>query len=306
MLGSLPLACAVYDNGAMPPIQDGDTPSAGSSPTASSGSGNTSHAGTTNAAGGPGKTSGGASGNGGTANVNAGAGGHVETTAGGEGGAGGDAAVPGGGSASGGGQGGVAGHAGSGGTGGKGAGGNAGGAAGGMSGGSAGTSGSGGAAGTGGTNGTAGSGGTPSGPLCSDHPLTARSTWVASASVSNTSAGDTPPHLLDGAITRWTTGTPQSGDEWLQIDFGTTVTLNHVNLQQGTDTNDYPRSYSVIVSDTAKDSSGSVRLSGSGKSGVSTAILLPALASGRYLLIKQTGTSLSWWSAEEIEVGCAD
>jgi hypothetical protein len=51
---------------------------------------------------------------------------------------------------------------------------------------------------------------------------------------------------------------------------------------------------------------GTVQLSGSGVSGVSTAILLPALASGQYLLIKQSGSSLSWWSAEEIEVGCTE
>ena len=60
-----------------------------------------------------------------------------------------------------------------------------------------------------------------------------------------------PANLLDGKITRWSTGKAQSGDEWLQLDFGATVTINHVNLQQGDDTNDYPRTYSVIVSNTA-------------------------------------------------------
>lgn len=85
-----------------------------------------------------------------------------------------------------------------------------------------------------------------------------------------------------------------------------TVSLNHVNLQQGDYTNDYPRTYSVIVSNTAKNVTGNVLVTGSGKSGTSTAISLPALASGRYLLLKQTGSSLSWWSIEEIEVSCSD
>jgi hypothetical protein len=154
--------------------------------------------------------------------------------------------------------------------------------------------------------GATGTGGMPSGPLCSDHVLTARSSWVATASHFDSTNSGVPANLLDNTKTRWSTGKAQSGNEWLQIDFGATVTLNHINLQQGDDINDYPRSYSVIVSDTPKDLSGSVKLTASGKSGVSTAILLPALASGRYVLIKQTGSSLSWWSAEEIEVSCAD
>lgn len=178
---------------------------------------------------------------------------------------------------------------------------------GGTGGGSAGAPATAGASGTGGNSGSAGTGGGgggPSIPLCSDHPLTARTTWTATAS--HPTSGDLPANLLDGKVTRWSTGKAQSGDEWLQIDFGATVTINHVNLQQGDDTNDYPRTFSVIVSNTAKDLSGAVRSTGSGKSGVSTAILLPALATGRYLLLKQTASSLSWWSAEEIEVSCSD
>jgi hypothetical protein len=166
------------------------------------------------------------------------------------------------------------------------------------------TAGTSGTAGNSGSAGSAGGGGGPSIPKCSDHPLTARASWTATAS--HPTSGDMPANLLDGKITRWSTGKAQSGDEWLQIDFGATVTINHVNLQQGDDTNDYPRTYSVIVSNTAKDLGGTVRGTGSGKSGVSTAILLPALATGRYLLIKQTATSLSWWSAEEIEISCSD
>ena len=108
------------------------------------------------------------------------------------------------------------------------------------------------------------------------------------------------------AIAIATPAKAQSGDEWLQVDFGATVTFNHVNLQQGDYTNDYPRTYSVIASNTAKDLSGSVVATGSGKTGTSTAILLPKLASGRYLLLEQSGTSLSWWSVEEVEVSCAD
>jgi hypothetical protein len=196
------------------------------------------------------------------------------------------------------------GNAGSGGSSGSGAGAGGKGGASGGNGGAPTTAGASGSGGNSGSAGSAGGGGGPSIPKCSDHPLTARSSWTATAS--HPTSGDMPVNLLDGKITRWSTGKAQSGDEWLQIDFGATVTINHVNLQQGDDTNDYPRTYSVIVSNTAKDLNGTVRGTGSGKSGVSTAILLPALATGRYLLLKQTATSLSWWSAEEIEVSCSD
>ena len=313
LLASFPLACTVYDSGALP-IQNDDTSIAGGGATSSGGSSpGTSLAGINNAAGAD-KATGGSGGIGNTA----GTAGHAEAAGGTDEGAGGDAQVAGGGSASGGGNGGAASQAGSGGKAGNGGANASGGTGGKASGGAGGVSPGGGAPGGGtpsaggnaggGSGGNGGSGGsvTPPGPLCSDHPLTARAMWIASASISNTAAGDTPPNLLDNKITRWTTGKPQSGDEWLQIDFGAVVTLNHVNLQQGTDTNDYPRGYAVIVSDTAKDLTGTIRVSGSGKSGVSSAILLPALASGRFLLIKQTGSSLAWWSAEEIEVSCAD
>jgi endo-1,3(4)-beta-glucanase len=131
------------------------------------------------------------------------------------------------------------------------------------------------------------------------------STWVPS--VSSHSSDSSAANLIDNLPARWTSGKPQAGDEWLQIDFGAVVNVRRINLQQGSDNaNDYPRSYAVYMSNTALDSSGPVRASGTGTSGVTTTILLPSIASGRYLLIKQLGTSLSWWSVEELEVTCLD
>jgi hypothetical protein len=141
--------------------------------------------------------------------------------------------------------------------------------------------------------------------LCSDHPISPTSSWVASASHHQSTSPVT--NLTDGTTARWSTGKPQAGDEWLQMDFGATVNLRTINLQQGpTDGNDYPRSYAVIVSNTALDMNGIVRASGVGTAGVTTTIVLPNVTSGRYLLIKQLGTSLSWWSVEELEASCSD
>jgi len=169
--------------------------------------------------------------------------------------------------------------------------------------GTAGALGTAGETGTAGASGTAGAGGNASTLSCSDGPLTRKSTWLASAS----SQDDAPPSVvLDNTASRWTTGKAQAGDEWLQIDFGAAVTIRRINLQQGEYTNDYPRSYAVYVSNTNHGAGSSVRASGVGSNGVTTTIVLPKPYSGRYLYIKQLGTSLSWWSVEELEVSCYD
>ena len=156
----------------------------------------------------------------------------------------------------------------------------------------------------------AGSGGSAGGavvvPSCSDHPITAKSNWVPLASHQAPSVSSPYTNLIDGTMARWATGKAQSGDEWLQIDFGATVNIRGINLQQGTYANDYPRSYTVVVSNTDKDLNGTVRASGVGTSGVTTTITMPKFYSGRYLLIKQLGSSLSWWSVVEIEASCSD
>jgi len=313
-LGIAPLACAVYDAGTRKGQEPGDAPEAsgGSAASGTSGSATSGLGASGSSISGSGASDSGVAQVGGAPSTSGAAG----TTAGGNLSIGGSSnpASGGGGGAQIGGEtwteSGAAGNGGESEVGGA----VASGAAAGMSGasgrgggaGTAGTSGNGGGAGTAGTSGNAGTAGGPAAPSCNDHPLTPRASWVASASGPDSPSTDTPPHLLDNKSTRWTTGKPQAGDEWLQIDFGATVTLNHINLQQGGDTNDYPRNYNVFVSDTAQDSSGSARLIGSGKSGVSTAMLLPTLATGRFLLIKQTGSSLSWWSAEELEVSCSE
>jgi hypothetical protein len=186
------------------------------------------------------------------------------------------------------------------GAGGKGTGGNGSAGAGGTS------AGGGGAAGSGGAG---GAGGTTAAPRCADHPLTARSSWVPSASHDN--SGTSPAtNLIDNATSRWTTGKAQSGGEWLLIDFSQLVNLSYVNLQQSEQfSNDYPRQFAVRVSETAPDPNAPtspVLVSGSGTNGVASVFSLPTVTTGRFLLIKQLGTSLSWWSAVEIEVSCVD
>ena len=157
-------------------------------------------------------------------------------------------------------------------------------------------------AGSGGDPSDAGAGGIPDGPGC-EYPFTPQKTWVPSASSSN---GNNPSSaVIDNSAARWSTTKPQAGDEWLQIDFGAPVSLRRINMQQGTmNANDYPRKYAVVVSDVSKNLTGQTCAMGVGTAGVTTTIELPEATTGRYVLIKQLGSSLSWWSVEEIEFSC--
>lgn len=291
LCGAMPLACAVYDDQTLLPRSGSEAPSAGAAGTQAGGGA----AGTGSSASGAGNPNGGSA----TAGNGAAATGGDDGPGGIDGGAGNDAA---GGDAAGG-DGGAGTHEGGGPSHGAGSGG----ASGGGSGGSAGNGGDASAGGSNaaGANHGGGGGHPPQGPACSDNPLTGRATWSASAS--HATAASPVANLIDNMTTRWSTGKPQSGDEWLQIDFGAAVTFSQVNLQQSElYGNDYPRAYAAVVSDTDQNLNGAPQVTGSGKSGVSSTILFPALVTGRYLLIKQLGSSLSWWSAVEVEVSCVD
>ncbi len=216
-----------------------------------------------------------------------------------------------------------------GGSGGGGTGGGAG--AGGSSGGSAGAGGSGGSSGgAGGSGGKAsggggsgGSGGSVSGPKCSDHPLTAKSTWSASALLSSLGNGmesdglyNPPKHVLDGLLSeRWSTGRTQNGadgKEWLEIDFKQEVSLDVVQVMLlsdvGGNANDYPRAYEIRLSNASMNTAAPVLASGAGMPGTNLTVSFPTPISGRYLHIRQTGATVDtgWWTVSEIYVSCTD
>ena len=150
--------------------------------------------------------------------------------------------------------------------------------------------------------GAAGESGAPS--ACAEHPIPEPSSWLVTASSQQENNG--PARVADGSSARWSSGKPQSEADWLEVDFKKSVSLRTINLQQGANTNDYPRSYAVRLSNQSADRDGPVLASGVGTAGVSTLIALSKAATGRYLSIQQLGTSLSWWSVAELEVSCSD
>lgn len=113
---------------------------------------------------------------------------------------------------------------------------------------------------------------------------------------------------MDGDVaTRWTTGKEQVGGEWLQIDFGATVSLTQLTLVLGSSANDYPRKYATRFSNSSQNTAAAVLLSGTGAPSSDTVMNFSKVSSGRYLLITQGGTAPAlWWSVAEIQAQCAD
>lgn len=180
-------------------------------------------------------------------------------------------------------------------------------------GGAAGRGGAGGAGGSGGraNGGAGGGGGKASGGAggsgggtstqCSGVKLPAKTAWKATAL--RAAAGDPPERAIDGdQATRFSTGAAQAGDEWLQIDFGASVTLNQVKLY--TANADYFRHYQLRLSDKSQDFAAAIVKEGDGMTGTIT-VDLPQPHKGRYLTIRQTGKATpDWWSLFEVDAAC--
>jgi hypothetical protein len=149
--------------------------------------------------------------------------------------------------------------------------------------------------------------------------LPAKSKWVTTASVTAndvavcTLASQAAANATDGTLaTRWGSGKPQAGDEWVQVDFGTSVRLNKLLLEAWDpalgcgEPDDNPRHVVVRVSNTANNLAAPIATQVDGTLDLTT-IKLPEAAEGRYLLLSQTGVaSPSWWSIAELEVMCEE
>jgi hypothetical protein len=131
---------------------------------------------------------------------------------------------------------------------------------------------------------------------------------LACAHASNPQSG------IDGNLaTPYTSGEAQHGDEWFEVDFNQLVTFNTIVLDSLGEGDcsapyDYPSSYAVRVSDTPGDLESPAIAQGEGTLN-KTVITLPGPATGRYLLISQTGSTVdtpapSWWSILELSVSC--
>lgn len=109
-------------------------------------------------------------------------------------------------------------------------------------------------------------------------------------------------NAIDGkAGTRWTTGAPMKGGEWITIDLRASKTIRQITLETNKSRNDYPRAYEVYVSESEKNW-GKPVLTGKGNATGATQIKLKKV-SGRYIKIVQTGKAAgNYWSIHELKV----
>jgi hypothetical protein len=195
----------------------------------------------------------------------------------------------------------------------SGGGGGGGGGAGGTAAGSGGAGGKAGAGGTGGKAGAGGTGGMPNGS-CAQNPVTAKNTWTATAVPEVTSACDESPtsdycgpaeRAIDSMpSTRFSTGEARQGDEYLQIDFGDSITVSRVVISTAAGSGDYTLGYEIRMADTAGAVEGSaVIIAGDGMQGTTT-IDFPAPKTGQFMRIDQTKAMSGWWSVTEVDVSC--
>ena len=145
---------------------------------------------------------------------------------------------------------------------------------------------------------------------CEDAPIPLKGSWKASASHSSLAAGaefyNPPEYLMDLSTKRWSTGKPQAGNEWLQIDFGASAAIRELSFTLNPDdADDYPRIYQIMISDTPLDFNGTIRASGAGAVGQTLIVTLAEPVTGRYLLVQQKGKAAeNWWSVSELSVVC--
>ncbi|MFG6493711.1 discoidin domain-containing protein [Microbacterium sp. P03] len=135
------------------------------------------------------------------------------------------------------------------------------------------------------------------GGLSTYNPITIDPTgWTATAST--TAPDTTPTSGIDGINnTAWTSGHPQTGGEWYQIDMGTTHTVAMITLETAPwATTDYPRSFTI---DTSTDgTTWTTTTTGTGY-GYKRPITIPPTTT-RYIRITQTSTTTHWWNINNI------
>jgi hypothetical protein len=88
-----------------------------------------------------------------------------------------------------------------------------------------------------------------------------------------------------------------AGGEWFQVDMTSAKTFAGITLDSST--NDYPRGYSVFVSNDGMNWGGAIT-TGSASSAFVTIKFTQQTA--RYIRVNQTGAAIYWWSIREFNV----
>jgi hypothetical protein len=115
-----------------------------------------------------------------------------------------------------------------------------------------------------------------------------------------------PMQGIDGSLTtRWTSGRGQDGTDFYQVDFGGTVKLTKITLDDTGDnsTGDFPLMYQVFGSTDGTTFGATAFITGNGAAS-STVIAFPE-RSLRAIKIREIGTKAEWWSIGELQTVCS-
>ena len=124
-----------------------------------------------------------------------------------------------------------------------------------------------------------------------------RSGWVATAS--STESGGSPANAFDGNLnTRWSSGTAQAPGQWFEVDQGSPQWFNHIVMDAGPNTGDYPRGYIV---QTSNDNTNWQTVANGEGNGPWVAVNFP-IVQARYIKVTLQESSGSWWSIAEFRV----
>jgi len=126
--------------------------------------------------------------------------------------------------------------------------------------------------------------------------LLSRNGWVATASASV--SGLVPANALDGnALTRWSTGQPQTSGQWFQVDLGSARPFSRIVMDSAA--GEFPSGYEVYVSNDGTNW-GKPIVIGAGTA-QSITLNFPSQVA-RYIRLVQTGNAANWWSLIEFNV----
>lgn len=121
-----------------------------------------------------------------------------------------------------------------------------------------------------------------------------RTGWTATAS--STEPGGWTANAFDGNLsTRWSSGAAQAAGQWFEVDQGTPTWVNHVVMDAGPNTSDYPRGYVVQVSN---DHTNWTTVANGEGSGPWVEANFP-IVQDRYIKVTLQNSSTSWWSISE-------
>ncbi|MEP9382276.1 discoidin domain-containing protein [Nocardioides cheoyonin] len=132
-----------------------------------------------------------------------------------------------------------------------------------------------------------------------DPALLLRPVSLAGATATASSAASDAGLAIDAdGSTRWSSGTGQAPGQYVSVDLGRRTEFRRVAIDNGDNLGDYPRGWTVSVSDdgaTWRDVA-----SGTGTGQLANVDLAPTVA--RYVRVTQTGSSGSWWSVADLRL----